>query len=70
MKYRSNDPEKKTFFRSERFYCIGGQWFFTCREGREHGPFDSKKDAEAELMMFLRHVELGEHHMHNSPPES
>jgi hypothetical protein len=51
----SRDGEQdKTWFRSDRFFCEDGNWFFTTREGTVQGPFDSRADAEQELMLYLR----------------
>ena len=41
-------------FRNERYYCMNGEWFFETRGGGQCGPFESKKEMEAELMMFIR----------------
>ena len=39
--------EEKTRFRSKRFECINGQWFFKVRENSNMlGPFRSKVEAE------------------------
>lgn len=54
MAGRQDDEEEKTRFRSDRFFCEGGSWFFTTREGVVKGPFASREEAEQELMMFLR----------------
>lgn len=43
-------------FRSGRFFAVAGQWFFATREGMDHGPFENKEEAEAELRLFLRGV--------------
>lgn len=41
-------------FRSNRYFCINGTWYFMTREGTQMGPFIDKREAEAELMMFIR----------------
>lgn len=41
-------------FRSNRYYCTNGTWFFMTREGQQMGPYIDKREAEAELMMFIR----------------
>ncbi len=51
--------EDKTHFRTDRYYCIDGKWYFTTREKIEMGPFDTHKDAESELMLYMRHSEEG-----------
>ncbi len=43
-------------FRSERVFHAGGKWYFTTREGADHGPYETKEWAEAELMLFLREI--------------
>ena len=43
-------------FRSGRFFNIDTRWYFSCREGMDHGPFDSKEEAEAALMLFIREL--------------
>jgi hypothetical protein len=53
MNNRSGE-KAKSWFRSERFYSVSGDWYFTTREAMELGPFPSRKDAEAELMLFMR----------------
>ena len=51
---RDDDEQEKTFFRSDRFFSEGDKWFFTTREGAIKGPFDTRSDAEQELMLYLR----------------
>jgi hypothetical protein len=41
-------------FRSSRYFCSNGVWFFMTRGGGQKGPFASKQEMEAELMMFIR----------------
>lgn len=36
-------------FRSGRFFNIGNQWYFACREGMDKGPFNSRHMAEMAL---------------------
>lgn len=45
-------------FRSSRFFCVGGKWYFTTREGFDSGPFASKDRAEVGLRRFLHVVRL------------
>ena len=56
MGKRDDDQTDKTFFTSDRFFNEGGKWFFTTREGDMKGPFDSRADAEQELMLYLRQL--------------
>ena len=43
-------------FRSGRFFNVEAQWYFTSREGIDHGPFDSKHDAEVNLDSFIQNT--------------
>lgn len=45
-------------FRSSRFFCVGGKWYFTTREGFDSGPFASRDRAEIGLRRFLHVVSL------------
>ena len=56
MSRRTGDPENKAFFRSDRFFCEGNNWYFSTREGTTEGPFESKEDAQQELFLYLRRV--------------
>lgn len=58
MDYRSGETPK-THFRSDRLYCVDNSWFFSTREGAEVGPFVRKGDAQAELFLFMRHLNEG-----------
>lgn len=53
---RQDDNDKKTWFRSQRFFTEGSNWYFTTREGTVEGPFESRDEAEQELMMYLRNL--------------
>lgn len=43
----------KFWFRGDRFLQIDNQWFFTIREGRDVGPFLSRKNADHGLTLFI-----------------
>ncbi len=51
---RVGEDEKRRHFRSDRISVSNGKYFFTTRENTLEGPFDSREEAERELMMFLR----------------
>jgi len=57
MKRRSGE-KVKAWFRSERFYHTGQGWYFMTREGEEYGPFDTEHDADSELMLYIRSVNM------------
>jgi len=58
MNYRKGEPEK-SYFRADRFFCIDNSWFFSTREGSDVGPFDRKGEAQAERLLFIRHINEG-----------
>lgn len=41
-------------FRSGRFFYVDSNWYFACRDDTDQGPFDSKPEAEAGLIMYIR----------------
>ena len=49
----------KAWFRTDRFVHTttpGNAWYVSLREGDMLGPFDSRRDAEVELFITLRHL--------------
>ena len=41
-------------FRTGRFFHIGNSWYFTCREGMDRGPYDSRSLAELALAEHIK----------------
>lgn len=39
--------------RSERFYQIGGEWYFAVRRSGDQGPYRSKEEARAALRTYI-----------------
>ena len=61
MSRRTDDEEdNKARFRSDRFFCEEGNWYFTTRENVIRGPYESREDAERELMLYLRDLQTRE----------
>ncbi|MCH8499358.1 MAG: DUF6316 family protein [Marinobacter sp.] len=56
MYVRKGEPEK-SWFRSDRFAQVNGEWFFQTREGTFEGPFGSLQEASNALQYYLRHAE-------------
>lgn len=52
MKKRQGENEQ-AWFRSNRFYNVKGAWYFTTREGVDHGPFDSQQEAMEALQQYM-----------------
>lgn len=47
---------KKTFFRSDRYFAVGHQWYAAMREGLDLGPFADRDQAE---IAVASHVAAG-----------
>ena len=45
--------ENKFWFRSDRIVVVQNMWFFTTRENRDAGPFNTRKDAVNGLELFI-----------------
>ena len=52
-KHRAGE-ERNIPFRTQRYFCINGVWYFQTRGGGQEGPFTSKQEMEAELLMYIR----------------
>ena len=47
-----------THFRTERYFCSNGEWYFLTRGGGQEGPYLNKEEMEAELLLFIREQNL------------
>jgi len=55
MARKTDGGDEKIHFQMDRFVQQNGEWFYITREGDERGPFESKEDAEGDLIAFVRH---------------
>jgi hypothetical protein len=46
--------------RSGRFFYIDSKWYFSCREGKEKGPYKTKEEAEKALLAYIEMTESEE----------
>lgn len=46
----------KSWFRGDRFLQVNGLWYFTIREGRDVGPFNSHESANGGLGLFIEYL--------------
>jgi len=53
MDKRTTDDPDKVWFRSKRYFCVDGKWYFTTREGENVGPFPSSKAAADGLRLYI-----------------
>jgi len=61
-------------YRTGRFFVVDSEWYFTTREGLDHGPFPTKEKAELECQIYVQaclQVEsrLGSSSTISQPPE-
>lgn len=52
MKSRRGETPK-TFFRSDRYYTIGSDWYFSTREGNNVGPFRTRQAAAQAVVKYV-----------------
>jgi hypothetical protein len=52
--------KSKAWFRCERYYHTADGWWFQTRELTEKGPFTSEHEAEMELCLYIRKVNLNQ----------
>lgn len=50
---RSTDAGPVSCFRTDRFFCVSGEWYFSTRENENFGPFASHQQAEDSLARYL-----------------
>ena len=56
--YRLGDETPPVSRRSSRVYEQDGGWFFTTREGKPMGPFESEGEAKQGLVDFIEFIQL------------
>ena len=56
--YRLGDETPPVSRRSSRVYEGEGGWFFTTREGKPMGPFESEGEAAQGLAAFIEFIQL------------
>jgi len=55
MARKTDGKDGKHYYQMDRFVLQNGEWFYMTREGEERGPFESKEDAEGDMIVYLRH---------------
>ena len=58
VEHRLGDDSPPLERKSRRVYMEGASWFFSTREGKPMGPFDSEQEAREGLQNFKEFVEL------------
>ncbi len=54
MQHSRSGETKSIPFRTERYFCSNGVWYFEIRGGGQKGPFVSKQEMQGELVLFIR----------------
>lgn len=57
---RAGENSKAVPPRRNRFFVVGGDWYFKTREGAPMGPFDDRREAEQGLYDFIEFMTLAE----------
>lgn len=61
---RKNEQGSNIPTRSDRFFAVNSQWYFSTREGVSIGPYSDKKEATAGLSLFIEYVTLSKNSMY------
>ncbi len=56
---RKTDTDRRTWFRSDRFFTEAGNWYYHTREGTVEGPFDCQLKANSHLDVYIRIQQSG-----------
>ncbi|WNO09486.1 DUF6316 family protein [Teredinibacter sp. KSP-S5-2] len=49
-----NGEQQQTWFRTDRFFVVDGDWYFSTREGHDIGPYGTRKLAESGLKVYIK----------------
>jgi len=55
---RKGEQDIPITFRTNRFFSIGTDWYFSTREGIDQGPYQSKELAQVAIAQFIRESTL------------
>lgn len=53
---RKTDAPEAVHFQANRIHNLNGKWYFLTREGDNIGPFESKRQAEKSLALYISGV--------------
>ncbi len=49
--------EPRTYFRTDRLYTIGNNWYVATREGNNIGPFTTRETAQKSISQYVSGVQ-------------
>lgn len=58
MKVRKGEPEK-VWFRADRCFSVGNEWYVATREGKDMGPFKTRKEALNSVPRYIINKKVG-----------
>lgn len=58
MKQNRSGEKNNIPFRSERYFCTNGVWYFDTRGGKQQGPYVNKEEMQGELMLYIQQQKL------------
>ena len=53
MRQIRNGENRSSSMRTDRYFSVASDWYFSTREGSCIGPYESKREAEAGLKDFI-----------------
>ena len=53
MSRKTDSDDGPVHFQVDRFVHQNGEWFYITRDGEERGPFESREDAEGDLIFYI-----------------
>jgi len=54
MSRKTDSDDEAVHFQMDRLVQQNGEWYYITREGEERGPFESREDAEGDLIFYIR----------------
>ena len=54
MSRKTDSDDESVHFQMDRLVQQNGEWYYMTREGEERGPFESREEAEADLIFYIR----------------
>ena len=54
MSRKTDSDGGAVHFQMDRLVQQNGEWYYMTREGEERGPFESREEAEGDLIFYIR----------------
>lgn len=64
MEHKHREGESGTVpARTDRYFCLANEWYFTTRENQIHGPFETREEASEALAVYISIVTEAARHL-------